>query len=207
MTDIKDTILKGYFLLSGSPDPSLLDDSWITGNHLRSQNRGAFGIHTDWTTSILNIPARDKQVTLWAASDEIEEFAIKMEFIDSSDGHNYKSKLLAMQDTLHFNFRGMVNNVNVSTHGSLALIGDFNYVGVVDQHTQSVYIAWSDTPFQATGYFGSDCDDANRYLVYRLPKMPVVFLPSENICAKWYKWQGSRNMLLAFNALERRLNR
>lgn len=199
---------KGYFVLAGTPHQELIDDEWLLGNHTRNNLRGAFGIHTEWSTRTLNIPSRDKQVMLWADENQLDTFASAMEFIDSHEGPNYRAKLRVLLDSMPTGFRGVINNLNVSTHGSIALLGDFHYLGVFDQQQKTAYLIWDATPFDNQGYFGADCEDANRYLLYRFPLMPVVFLPSENICAKWRKWSGApTGMLLCFNALERRLCR
>ena len=204
---MNDSTLKGYFVLSGAPDQELLDAEWFTGNHTRTNLRGAFGLYTDWEKRVISIPSRDKQVVVWA-ENHLENFSAYIEHIDAQDGVNYRAKLLNLLTNLPCGFKGVLNNVSTSTHGSLALLGDFHYLGVLDQQQKTSYLVWSDSKFDDVGYFGADCEDAKRFLIYRFPRMPVVFLPSENVCAKWRKWAGAPlGPLLSFNALEKRLCR
>jgi hypothetical protein len=199
-------MIKGYFVLgsTGNPVPlnlHPLSPLSLAGNHTKSNTRGHWEIFTQKAPQTVNIPTRDKQV-LWWSHPEDNRFAPLISVLDSEPGLNYRSKLLGLQEKLSSPFLGVINNVSTSTHGSLALIGDFTYFGLHDTASGTSYLVWTD-----------DDEDLQkiqqqtllRYLVFRFPKFPVAFLPGEILCGKWWRWQKS-GLLQAFNALELRLN-
>lgn len=194
-------MMRGYFILgSTASDPPKLSFLGFDGNHVGSKNRGYFVSESDFACQTLNIPSRDKQVLIWYSMERLI-FSDLIEKIDSEPGPNYRAKLLAILEILDPAFQGVINNASTSTHGSLALLNPEGCYGLHDNYSSTSYFMW-----------GSENDlrsiliaNPLRYLVYRFPTMPIVFLPGEIICSKWWKW-SKLNLLHAFNALEMRLN-
>jgi hypothetical protein len=198
--------MKGYFVLGGSrgipPDLPTFDTrvSYV-GNHTKSKERGKFVICSDLDQMTINMPSRDKQIILWSSKDD-HKFFSSMQNLDSEFGINYRSKLLSMVDLLSPDFYGAVNNINVSTHGSIALLGSsISYFGIQDTQSGASYLMWgTDEDLRAL-----QISSPLRYLIYRFPKTKAVFLPGESICSKWWRWVSNFSTLHAFNALEMRL--
>lgn len=197
--------MKGYFVLGGGKHPSTLPgfDQTESGNHLGSRDRGQWCIDTILRRSTLNIPARDKLVQVWA-NDE-GDFARSVSTIDSwLDYAPYKMKLNRLREQLPEDFLGVINNFNTDTHGSLALVSNqgLNLYGLLDTDSQSCYLVWSTDPL----FIGRVLEATPlRFLLYRMPMTNVVFIPSEALCSKWWRWLKTSTSLQAFNALERRI--
>lgn len=196
--------MRGYFVLGSRmgipPDLPTFEEPTHSGNHTKAKGRGKFVICTDLPQDVINLPSRDKQILLWSTAPEA--FRDRIKVIETTFGTNYRSKILAMLDDLPADFVGIVNNMNVSTHGSLAIVGEsISYYGLFDTQSDSAYLMWgSDADLR-----GIQIHSPLRYLVYRFPKTQVVFLVGESVCAKWWRWFSNFNTLHAFNALEMRL--
>lgn len=197
--------MKGYFVLGGGKQPSALPgfDLTISGNHIGSRDRGQWCIDTELRLSTLNIPSRDKQVQVWA--NDNGEFERDIGVVDSwLDDAPYRLKLSRIRERLPDDFVGAVNNVNTDTHGSLALVSNqgFHLYGLLDTQSQSCYMVWTLDP----SFIGRVLNSSPlRFLLYRLPVANVVFIPSEALCSKWWRWLKTSTSLQAFNALERRI--
>ena len=202
-------MFQGYFILGGSnPDELPLFKKMYFGNHIGLRNRGTWVFDTDLREETINIPTRDKQVQLFF-NDDGGKFNTGMTLIDSSaDLPNYRAKLMRLQNTLSDSFLGAINNISTSTHGSLALVTNqipIYVYGLYDTQLGGSYLVWADSPQVVTDIL---CVQPLRYLIYRFPLLEssVLFLPSEAICSKWWRWfKTHRSVLHAFNALERRL--
>lgn len=197
--------MKGYFVLGSANTPPPLSvgtSNGMAGNHTGSRTRGQFEIFTDVESKVINMPSRDKQVMLWEETPEETDFVQCMSVIDSEPGTNYREKLLKMLAKLPRNFVGAVNNVSTSTHGSLAILGDLEYFGLHDLQTETSYFVWG----TSNDIRNLQLTNPLRYLLYRFPPMPAVFLPGETTCSKWWRWTKNNPLLHAFNALEMRLN-
>jgi len=188
-------------VLGGTGNPPLLPFTGVQGNHTGSRVRGQFCISSDYEAHTVNIPSRDKQVTCWA-SYAGSALAARLSVLDADPGPNYRAKLLAAVEGLP-NVVAALLNTSTSTHGSIALIGSqTSYYGLYDQQSDTSYLLWG-TPEDLRML---QVQAPLRFLVYRFPSMPVVFLPGEAICSKWWRWTKSSTLLHAFNALEMRLN-
>ena len=199
--------MRGYFVLGskGRPLPlPIFDGDTRSGNHTKSQNCGQWEIDKVYGETV-NIPSRDKQVEIW--SPQAPALVPFVSVLDSQPGFNYKEKLtdlLGRMSNLSFDdpLYAVLNNVSTSTHGSLALLGDFTYYGVYDPQSDTAYLFWTTEPNDLSMLLHRH---PMRYQVYRFPSMGIVFLPSERICMKWWRWLKSGSMLQAFTALEWRL--
>lgn len=197
--------MKGYLVLGGTnipPELPFLKPVVARGNHTGSKFRGQFVLCTTAPSKVLHIPSRDKIVSVWSDGD-LESFAQHVGTLDSQSGVNYRSKLASMVEALGPGFTGLINNEGTTNHGSLAIISgaDLFYYGLHDTFSDVSYIMWG-TP--------KDLDTIRysyplRYLVYRFPSMPIVFLPGEAIGSKWWRWTRANSLFQAFNALEMRL--
>ena len=196
-------MIAGYFCLGGSNNPPFQAE--LSGNHLGSRDRGHWGITSDLESTTLNIPSRDKQVQVWYPDTDSGVFLYLMSNLDSShENKTYREKLDRVADALQKDFIGFINNINVDTHGSLALVSnqDLHLYGIQDSSNQACYLVWSDEL-----EFIQDILNKSplKYLIYRFPMTSRFFLPSEAICSKWFRWLKNNSVLHAFNALERRI--
>ena len=203
-------MLNGYFMLGGPANvsaPLPLFEEHYSGNHIGARARGDWVIDTDLDHAELIIPARDKRVELLAS--DLLDFSEEIGGIDSSySDMTYRDKLLIIQQRLVPSFVGIVNNINVDTHGSLAVI--FNevpvyFTGLHDTQRNISYLLWSDDKSFVSRVLSAD---PLRYLIYRMPERTnfSIFLQSEAVCSKWWRWIKTHNSVLhAFNALERRM--
>jgi hypothetical protein len=201
--------LKGYFVLNSDGTPPPLDifhgEPPTSGNHISARGRGNWSL-SPFPELTVSIPSRDKQVEI--RSPVASQLYQRVSVLDSSPGPTYRSKLLDllgyMDDLVCEGPRiAVLNNISTSTHGSLALLGDFVYFGLHDPQANVSYLMWTtepgDLPMLQARY-------PLRYLVYRFPQIPVVFLAGESVCSKWWRWTKSAPLLHAFNALEMRLS-
>ena len=203
-------MINGYFVLGGPQLPRELPlfEKHYAGNHIGSRNRGQWVIDSMLPNQSLNIPSRDKTISLLSSTDHVS-FQTHMATIDSEYGDsNYRSKLQKMQSSFREDFIGLVNNVSTSTHGSLAIITNalpIHFWGLHDPQLETSYLLWSTAE-----------DFANRvlevvplrYLLYRMPSLEhsALFLPGEVICARWWRLlKNHSSHLYAYNALERKL--
>lgn len=195
--------MKGYFVLGsrmGIPPDLPTFTPTYSGNHTKAKGRGKFVICTDLEQDVVNLPSRDKQVLLWSTSPE--KFRARIQVLESTFGVNYRSKILSILDDMPQDFIGAVNNINQSTHGSLAIVGSsISYFGLFDTQSDSAYLMWGSVEDLRSIQIHSPL----RYLVYRFPQTPAVFLVGESVCSKWWRWFSNFNTLHAFNALEMRL--
>jgi len=194
--------MRGYFSLSGQPT---LPDFRMTheGPGVGARSLGRWGIATDLGSITLNIPSRDKQVMLWHRT--CPEFVSALATLDSSfQGLTYADKLTRVLTYLPANFVGMVSNISTDTHSSIAVLSNpgLSVCGLVDTKTASSYLLWAPDGQDPTHELRSA--HPLRFLVYRMPRLHVLFLPAESVCSKWHRWSKT-SALLAFNALERKL--
>jgi hypothetical protein len=200
--------MRGFFVLGAPGVPAPIDShifaDVVVGNHTGSANRGHWRLSDLPESQTINIPTRDKQVILWSSiKSEERKFYNLVSVLDSEEGTNYKDKLMTLRSKMDDSFIGIINNISTSTHGSLALVGNFVYYGLHDVSSGTSYILWTEDP---EDLFQLQRQYPLRYLVFRFPPMPVVFLPGEILCGKWWRWTKSSSLLHAFNALEMRLN-
>jgi len=150
----------------------------------------------------LNIPSRDKEVQLWATHGN--DFMSRLAVIDSwCTGSTYSEKIGMIAHASPANFVGFVNNINSDTHGSVALVcpSGITVTGLYRTDKTGAYLVFhpSAMPAPSLDY------NKNEFLHYRFPEMQSLFLHSESVCAKWWRWTTNSSVLQAFNALERRL--
>jgi hypothetical protein len=202
-------MLDGYFNIGGG-SPIELPSFTEPTSHLNlvgARDKGHCALHTNWNDSILDIPARDKSVKLWSASDQGREaLSRSLSHIDSSQsGSSYTEKLsfIRAQDA------AFILNVNKDTHGSFALISGNRQIhihGLYDTQLKSSYLVWSLDKDRVDAIRHSD---PLRFLVYRFPVLDggrVVFVQAEAVCSKWWRWLKShQSQLHCFNALEYKL--
>ena len=162
-----------------------------------SDSRAKWGIDpSEWVTATLNIPTRSKQVTILSPTPL--PYLRDIELLDSQDGANYKNKLGCIQEECW-----LINYDDTQVASGLAVVNSsVAWVGLYDRTLEYAYLAWATE--------GSDIEtlltsDPLRFLLFRFPEMPVAFLPLRALTSKWYRWSKSGELLLAFNALERRL--
>ncbi len=189
----------GYFVLGGleSDIPEYL--TTYCDHHLGDRPRGRWHLSTDHQQITINIPSRDKQVMLW--SNYPEEFSTRMSTLDSQfSGLPYLGKLQRSVSSLPLDFEGFVNNRNKDSHSSFAVLvpQGIDTVGLHDPKTGASFLLFSSV---ALG------PPPERYLLYRFPQTKVLFISSEATCSKWWRWTSKSSVLLAFNALEKRLGR
>lgn len=199
--------MRGYFVLGGKGLPAAIDSplffNCALGNLTGSADRGQWKFNSTADPQTINIPTRDKQVVLWSSSEnEAQKFYNLVSVLDSEEGVNYRDKLISLKSNFDDSFLGVINNVSISTHGSLALVGDFFYYGLHDVSSGTSYVMWT---LDSEDLIQLQRQYPLRYLVFRFPPMPVAFLPGEILCGKWWRWTKSSSLLHAFNALEMRL--
>ncbi len=198
----------GYFVLGGpgTAPPLFTDTPAVQGNHTQSPSRGhhaLFDLH-GWTHSEIHIPARDKKVDLWMTRPA-PDFEERLKTLDSQyKGQTYTVKLANVIAPEQPDLQVVVLNTNIASHGSLAicdLTRTLMFFGIRDTHTQTAYLFWG-AEFNVRALLISN---PLRYEIYRFPHIPVVFIASETLCAKWWRWTKNNSLLRAFNALEMRL--
>jgi hypothetical protein len=119
--------------------------------------------------------------------------------LDSVEGTNYREKLLSIEEPcwlINYDESMVASGIAVVSSPSLS------WVGIYDRSVEYAYLMWASD--------GSDVEDLLRtdplrFLMFRLPSMPTVFMPMRALTSKWYRWAKQGDLLLAFNALERRL--
>ncbi len=201
----------GYFLLgsnrnSGTPPQLPFGEPDLIGNHTLSTTRGHHAIFDikDWSHTEIHIPSRDKKVDLWAAS-EVEPFSERIKTLDSQfKGQTYATKLGHIIGDLRPDFQAVLVNTNTSSHGNLAILDltrTISFFGIYDTHYEASYLFWGNEGDVRALFQSSPL----RYQLYRFPRIPVVFIASETLCAKWWRWTKNNSLLRAFNALEMRL--
>lgn len=202
-------MLDGYFNIGGGSHIELPSFPEPTArlNLVGARDKGHCTLHTDWSSSTLDIPSRDKSVTLWSASNQgLDSLSRGLAHIDSSQsGSSYTDKLSALRHA----DAAFILNVNKDTHGSFALISGNDQIhlhGLYDTQLKSSYLVWSLSPARVDAIRQLD---PLRFLVYRFPTLDrgrVVFVQAEAVCSKWWRWMKShQSQLHCFNALEYKL--
>lgn len=199
--------MRGYYVLGGGSGHIELPtfEKQYSGNLVGSRDKGNWVLDSRVSPLTVNLPARDKQVDVWATSNQ-EAFRIAVANLDASYGDApYADKLHRIP--VDGAFAGAVINTNVSTHGSLGIkvVDSALFVyGLTDTQLKTSYLVWSSV------------DDIHRilscmplrFLLYRFPVMHTgaVFIQGEAICSKWWRWLKTHQQTLhAFNALEMKL--
>lgn len=199
-------MISGYLCLGGGQEELFAAYTQYNGEPV-GPHRGRWAMNTDLASTILSIPARDKQVQL-LYRNSIEKFSAGVACIDNEDSDlPYRKKLQRLLITLDSNFLGVVNNKTLSSHRSLALLTNsspLTVVGLHDTQLRSAYVFWSSDPQDVQNILN---EYPMRFLIYRFPSLvfDVLFFPVESICSRWYRWSNKHDVLHAFNALERRL--
>ena len=185
-------MLSGYFSINGdTPLPTFPLES--LNAHLMPNEKGLLVVDTDLPQYGFDIPSRDKRVLHFGSySDSVKT-------IDSAfPGMSYADKLFHLglcKDT------GVI--VNITEHGSFAVLGSFYAWGLCEVKSKSVYYLFSTDPDRVKAILEID---PLKYFVYRFPTSPVVFFQAQGIRAKWWRWVTNHKCLLhAFNALEHKL--
>lgn len=181
---------KGYIGLGGRQYAPLFPTAL-------SDSRARWGIDIgDFLQKEINLPARSKQVTVLAPRLFLSMRDI--ELLDSQDGANYKKKLESIYGECW-----IINYDEAQVASGIALVNSsVAWVGLYDRTLEYAYVAWSKDGSDIEALLASD---PLRFLLFRLPAMPTTFLPLRALTSKWYRWNSAGNLLLAFNALERRL--
>lgn len=200
-------ILSGYLALGGGHEVIWPQFKDYLGEGV-GPRRGRWALNTDLKTNTLSIPSRAKQVQLFYSTDP-GTFASLMSTIDSDQGPNYKTKLRTVLENLSPDFTGLVNNISMSTHRSLAILTRetrIHFYGLFDTKLKGSYLVWSSDPKEIQPLID---EEPLRYNLYRFPILEhdVVFVPQERLCALWWTWikRSDYSALQPFNALERRL--
>ena len=194
----------------------------VEGNHCIGRYTGSWALQFDEAsveTRQILLPHRDKQVTaLWDSDSlpQVDYLTSRLETLDAAyEGETQLFKynellrdLVASWGPTTSPVAGVLNTV--STHSSFSLLSvsqPMDLVGVFDPQLGSAYLAWSTCPP------GFDLAASIRrtyplkYLFYRFPKVcnRAIFIPTQAICAHWWKYMKGENPLFAFNALELKL--
>lgn len=166
-------------------------------NHEDTKSRwGIYHTEDEIIPVSLSIPSRSKRAqVLPRGTIDIATLGL----LDSLDGENYLCKLKAIPDQCW-----MVNYDGAGLASGIAIVNsDVVWVGMYDKTLDYSYLMWADDPSDVDTLLA---DDPLKFLIFRFPQMPTVFLPLRAaMTSKWHRWMRSGNLLLAFNALERRL--
>lgn len=199
-------MILGTLVLGGTQRAQLLpiprnEDRGVDGG-LGAVNCGLWYVESDLPKHVIHIPSRSKSIDAFTPSQHIVE-ALKV--LDSSEGPDYRTKLLQAMDRVD-DPTSMIVNHNESTHSSLAIVaGDPLYLyGLVDTQRDQQHLLWTSDPMVFASLRQTH---PLRFQVYRFPVLTnsCVFLQVETVCAKWWRWMKNGTHLRAFNALEHRL--
>ena len=97
----------------------------------------------------------------------------------------------------------LINYDDMQAASGIAVVNSsVAWVGLYDRTLDYAYIAWATDGGELASLLALD---PLRFLLFRFPEMPTTFLPLRALTSKWYRWNKPGELLLAFNALERRL--
>jgi hypothetical protein len=187
-------MLRGYFTLTGTPSLSTFDSAPYYDTLIQTKQKGELFLDTDLATHGFDIPSRDKQVLMFG------DYCDEMSTVDSMFPElPYQQKLIQL---------GLGQNpgfiLNRTSHGSIAILGCAFHYGLFDLKTQSAYYLFSTESSTLENCLAAE---PLRYLLYRFPRSPVVFIQAEGVCSKWWRWMKThQSPLHAFNALEHKLH-
>lgn len=199
-----------YFVLGGTNsaprldtgEPRIIVDS--RRGHFNAGYFEAVAPELEFEANV-HLPSRDKQVSIWTCSFA-PALTCEFETLDSRMRElNYTAKIKQALQNINFEGRAIVVNRSSSSHDSVVLIdtqaSDLGFFGLHDCYANVSYLMWN------TEHGVQNLLQASplRYLLYRLPKLSVVFLPIEALRSKWWRWSKGGSLLKAFNALEMRL--
>lgn len=187
-------MLRGYFTLTGQAALSTFDNAPYFDNLIQAKQKGELYLDTDLAAHGFDIPARDKQVLLFG------EYIDEMSTIDSMYPElSYQQKLVQLGLGVEPGF--ILNRTN---HGSIAILGCKYHYGLLDLKARSAYYLFSTEEDTLEKCLAAE---PLRYLIYRFPSSPVVFIQAEGVCSKWWRWMKThQSPLHAFNALEHKLH-
>jgi hypothetical protein len=188
---------RGYFILGGGNIPLPTFSSPLLNTVGSTKDKGGFSLETDLTNFSLEIPSRDKHVSIWSETDAVvDSIATIDSFLGSAD---YQSKLTAL------NLRQTCIILNIAQHSSVAIVGDFFCYGLYDSKLRTAYYLFTDDANDLSRVLSQD---PMRYLIYRFPLLQgACFIQSEAVCSKWWRWMKTHQSVLhAFNALEHKLH-
>ena len=182
-------MITGCFTLAGTAEIP----TFALIGHLINGVKGGYSLETDLDSHYFPVPSRDKEVLLYG------DYHAALGKLDSSyAGLSYQDKLL--QEGFGTT-PGVI--INKTTHGSLAVLGSVPAYGLYDTKSGSAFYFFTTDPARFNAILENN---PLRYLIYRFPTAPVVFIQAEGVCSKWWRWmQTSRSVLHAFNALEHKL--
>lgn len=167
----------------------------------------------------LFLPHRDKELDVHYLGSNpfaLEALMAGLESLDASyEGETqlYKYNQLLLSLRTRFPEEDDLFSVTLNTasnHSSLSFLSQgepIELIGVLDPQLESAYLVWG------SGLEGTNLVTLTRqayplkYLVYRFPTIlnRSVFVPTQAICAHWWKYMKGENPLFAFNALELKL--
>lgn len=187
-------MLSGYFAINRDvPLPTFDAENTLSVN-LMPKDKGLLVVDTDLPQYGFSIPSRDKNVLLFGPYND------SIQTIDSAipSATTYAQKLEAL------NFGNEVSTIiNITEHGSFAVMGSLCAWGLCEVATGTVYFLFSTDPNRVTEILKLN---PLKYFVYRFPRAPIVFFQAQGVRAKWWRWISTHKCLLhAFNALEHKL--
>ena len=195
-----------------------------SGHHCTGRYTGVWSLlrHSPMAEGDLtraHLPHRDKYLDLhWSedTNDRTRDYLQgRIEGLDGQyEGMTQLQKYREMSQDftsdyeLHCGCSLVINTV--STHSAWALLNfggaPMVLLGAYDPQLKAAYLVWS---------MGNDLEERLRdayplkYLLYRFPLVAnrAVFIPTQAICAHWWRYTKTADPLFAFNALELKLFR
>lgn len=180
------------------------------GEHCSGRYSGKYELGVeDANYAEVSIPSRDKHTDIWAmgSTGALSVFADKLATLDSNCvALTWRQKLADVQRTLDPAHAFVLDTT--STHSTFALVAgdiEMHLVGVHDPVLKTSHLVWSTQPVDRL----LRQQYPLRLLYYRFPVISnsVVFIPTQIVCAHWWRYCKHSELLFAFNALEAKLFR
>lgn len=189
-----------------------------SGHHCSGRYTGVWSLSATDGPTRAHIPHRDKYLDLYW-SDYTQPYSEylqhRLEVLDGQyEGLTQLQKYREVLSDYHAQYQlhpdsSLVINT-VSTHSAWSILNSgltpMVMLGAYDPQLKSSHLVWSTEP---------DLEDQIRgayplkYLLYRFPPVVnrAIFIPTQAICAHWWRYTKTSDPLFAFNALELKLFR
>ena len=191
----------------GTPEcPPVFDDPQ-TGKHTDGAFKGTWWFSPEGSVkNTIYLPQRDRTVEIYATINKDQEIDWEQHMAswDVSDSQTQYEKL----DNLRFELPDAVDNASIHMKYNTNSLGTWSIIrksanpiymyGLSNERT--VYLLWSTSDIAHSIRFL----DPGRYSLFRFPFSWQVFLNTQAICSKWWRWSSKfgPDTLRMFNALE-----
>lgn len=179
------------------------------GAHTQSRYSGHYELATSTSAErAVLLPSRGKEVQIYLEGQEntADYWHDVMETIDSSPvGDTWLQKVEHYRKACADAAGALMVNVT-SAHGNITLISHTSPIymaAVFDQQLNTVNLVWGMTDVVSLLRSAFPM----RYCFYRFPEIvnTSVFIPVQIVCAHWWRYRKSADVLFALNALELKL--